>query len=163
MHWVPLFLSCFSPQKKNFSRKTVKAAVQLWLELFCDWLGVLFIKTCFCRKRKSVNQQKSIVSTGSEVENNETSWKQMKGKIERLVGRNMSSWWPCHRPFILLCPNILPEDSIDAFSLLWDMILIETQQQMYLCCFPDTAAINDNNMTEKNVWMNALMWKFQTN
>ena len=87
-------LFCFSPSDQNISNKNCQSCSAVMAGIILPTVGgsfvhknilvgVLFIKTCFCRNRKSASQQKSIVCTVGEVENNETEVKN-KDKIENL-------------------------------------------------------------------------------
>ena len=93
-NFVSLCASCtesllFPPQQmKTFPTKTVKVAVQWWLELFCHGVGVLFIKTCFCRTREKVPANKNLLCPQF------ARWKTMKRKLlsERLNGKLNNRW-----------------------------------------------------------------------
>ena len=129
-YWISLF--CPPPPDKNIcEQKVSKLQCTVMAGIVLRPSGVLFIKTCFCRSRKSASQQNLLCPQFVRWNNDETEVKNISNGD--ILNRKLKDTWneiwvlgdlvgTIHPPFVTKAPS---GDSIDALSLLWDMILIE--------------------------------------
>ena len=69
-YWISLF--CFPPDKNICEQKVSKLQCTVMAGIVLRPSGVLFIKTCFCRSRKSASQQNLLCPQFVRWNNDET-------------------------------------------------------------------------------------------